>query len=84
MADAIATFDKNKSEEVRVGLTRFSGRELVDVRIFAEFRDAGPDRMPTKAGISLRVEQLPDLIGALQQARSEAVRRGLLPPLEGA
>jgi len=78
--DHIAIVAKNAREDVRVTLDEFKGTQLVDVRTFADFA-AGPveTRGPTKKGISLSVARLPDLIDALEAARSEAQRRGILP-----
>lgn len=63
----VATFAKNASEEVRVALTEFKGNALVDVRVYVSYKTTGQIG-PTKKGITLRVELLPELIGALQRA----------------
>jgi len=49
----------------------------VDVRIYAE-PDDSDERRPTKRGIALRVERLPELLEALHQAEEEARKAGLL------
>lgn len=74
-----AVIPKNSREEVRVCLDEFGGRQLVDVRVYADF-NAGPveTRGPTKKGVALAVERLPDLIKGLEAAKAEAIRRGLL------
>ena len=74
-----AVIPKNSREEVRVCLDEFGGHQLVDVRVYADF-NAGPveTRGPTKKGVALAVERLPDLIEGLEAARAEAIRRGLL------
>ena len=70
---------KNSAEDVRVALTEFNGHDLVDVRIFTDFRaGAAQVRGPTKNGVSLNVTALPALIEALGRARDEAERRGLI------
>ena len=71
----VATIDKNASEEVRVVLDTFKGHNLVDMRVFAAF-SAAAVKMPTKKGLSLRVEMIPDLIEGLQQAYAGARERG--------
>lgn len=81
MADPrpVAIVPKNSREEVRVCLTQFSGLDLIDVRTYADFSAGVVDvRGPTKKGVSLNIERLPDLIAALEAAREEAQRRGLL------
>lgn len=81
MGDAhqhIAIVRKNAVEEVRVALTEFCGKDLVDVRIFQEFAGANGERTPTRKGLALHVSKLPALIAALEAAREAAERRGLL------
>lgn len=67
--------------DVRVALDEFHGVDLIDVRVWADFKagPAGVVRAPTKKGVALNVRSLPELIQALQKAQEEAQRRGLLP-----
>jgi hypothetical protein len=65
-------------EEVRVALSEFNGHDLVNIRVWAEPRDGGPDKIPTKAGLALRVEKLPELIEALEEAERQAREAGLI------
>ena len=74
----IAVVPKNQREEIRVSIDQFKGTELLDVRIFANFDDGDGERRPTKKGISVKVERLPELIAALHLAEVEARRRGLI------
>ncbi|WP_426039466.1 PC4/YdbC family ssDNA-binding protein [Brevundimonas sp. DC300-4] len=71
----VATIGKNASEEVRVVLDTFKGHNLVDMRVFAAF-SAAAVKMPTKKGLSCRVEMLPDLIEGLRQAEVQARAMG--------
>ncbi len=73
----IATFPKSSIEEVRVTLSRFKGFDLVSARIWTD-ADEGGERRPTRKGITLRVERLPELLDALRQAEEEARKAGLL------
>jgi hypothetical protein len=75
----IAIVPKNSIEDVRISLNRFNGHDLVDVRTFTEPRTSRGERVPTKAGISLRIEALPALITALVRAQLAAVHAGILP-----
>lgn len=68
----IATVPKNAIEEVRVALTEFNGHALIDLRVYADFDGSAGGKRPTKKGISLARERLPDLIKALQAAQREA------------
>jgi hypothetical protein len=73
-----ATIRKNALEEIRVGLSEFNGHDLLNIRVWAEPRDGGTDRIPTKAGIACNVRLLPELIAALRQAEADARAQGLL------
>lgn len=77
----IATVPKNSREHIRVSLTAFKGYNLVDVRVYCE-RDG--EAKPTKAGVSVNVERLPELCAALEKAEAEAQRLGLLKLPSGA
>lgn len=77
MADTvIATIPKNSREEVRISLSEFRGVDLINLRIWFDAKDG--DKRPSKDGLALRLEKLPDLIQALQGAEHEARRAGLL------
>lgn len=85
MTDHVATIQKNSMEDVRVTLDEFSGHQLIDVRIYADFKTGNVEtRGPTKKGVSLNISRLPDLIAALVTAKAEAERRGLLPVADAA
>jgi Transcriptional Coactivator p15 (PC4) len=58
---------KNQSQTVRVTPTVYEGYELVDVRIYALNRSTG-EIGPTRRGISLNVDAIPELIDALTWA----------------
>jgi hypothetical protein len=67
----IATIPKNATEELRVFLTQYQGHQLVGCRVFYEPREGG-DKRPGKSGFNVRVEMLPKIIEALQQAARES------------
>jgi transcriptional coactivator p15 (PC4) len=74
----IAVIAKNSRETVRIALDQYHGADLVDIRVTVELNAETKVPIPTKKGISLRIEQLPELIAALQAAEAEARKRGLL------
>jgi hypothetical protein len=79
----IARIEKNRLEEVVIAVDHFRGVDLIDIRIHADFSGADKERRPTKKGIALKIEKLPDLIAALNAAADEARRRGLLKDTGG-
>jgi len=68
---SLAVIPKNQKESVHVALSTFKGRNLIDLRVYATWGD-DPSPRPTRNGVSLNVDRLPDLIRALQEAASQA------------
>ena len=75
---------KNAMEELRVGISEYRGHHLVNCRIWANYDSPLEERRPTRKGFALRLEQLPELIAALQKAEEEARAAGLLKDAEEA
>ena len=74
----VATLTKTSREDVRITLAEFERFATIDIRVWTIVDS--PARCPTKRGVTLQVGRLPALIAALQTARVEAERRGLLSP----
>jgi len=58
------------SKSVSVKVSTFEGRDgktRVDIRIFVTQEDEGKYSGPTKKGVTIPVEKLPDLIGILRR-----------------
>jgi len=55
----VYAFAKNSRDEVRATLTEYGGHPVVDLRVWVD----GPDdkSRPTRKGLTLRVEFLPEL-----------------------
>ena len=77
MDKVLATIPKGKNDEIRVGLQSFKGTEMFFARVFYQGDD--DEFRPGKNGLTLRVELLPELIAALQEAEQEARAAELLP-----
>lgn len=60
----VASFPKNKFEEIRVQVKEFKGYDLVDIRVFAGTRD-GEEKVPTGKGISINVSHFNELKKAI-------------------
>lgn len=76
-AHVVATLQKNAIEEVHVTLDEYNGAQLIDIRVFTQYRTTG-EIGPTKKGVSLKLELLPQLVEALRQAETKARSQGLL------
>ena len=64
MAEVIARFEKNSFEEVRVSLTEFKGKELIDLRVYYQ-PDGEEEMRPTKKGITISPEKFSELKKAI-------------------
>ena len=63
MDELIAQFEKNATEVVRVSLTEFRGRKLIDLRVYYT-NDEGEYR-PTRKGIAISVDGYPEFRNAI-------------------
>ena len=61
----VAEFAKNSRETIRVAVGEFKGHQLVHIRAWVAGADVA--LIPTKSGIALRLEMVPQLIEALQK-----------------
>jgi hypothetical protein len=64
MGEVIASFEKNSMEEVRVSLTEFKGKDLIDLRVYYQ-PEEGEQKRPTKKGITISPEKFPELKKAI-------------------
>ena len=66
----IAQFNKNSLEVVKISEAWFKGKRYFDIRIWAQGENPGEpgSEQPTKKGICLSIELLPELIQALKKA----------------
>ncbi len=77
----VGSFPKNNREEVRVTLSKYKGYDLVGVRQW--FRNENDEPRPSKSGVTIRVELLPELLQLIQRAKDTAVEKGILELEEG-
>ena len=74
----IDAFDKNPLEEVRVSIEEYRGYQLFGIRVWTENK-AG-EKVPTKKGITLQIEQFPRFKEAVERLASVLTEAGLLDP----
>lgn len=72
----IATFEKNKKEEVRVSLDTFHGKKLINLRVW--FKDDDGTMKPGKQGIALGMDRYKDLAGAVLELGQHLKTNGLI------
>jgi len=69
MEKAISTIEKNSLEQIRVHLTNFRGHDLLDIRVYyLDPSQPEADAKPTRKGISVSVDLIPELAKAIQKA----------------
>ena len=66
MDTTIATFKKNKFQEIRIGVREFKGNDLVDIRTWTMTQGSN-EMVPTAKGVSINVSLFADLKKAIAQ-----------------
>ena len=65
MDKTVATFQKNKFQEVRVGIREFKGNDLVDIRTWTMTQGSN-EMVPTAKGVTINVALFAELKKALE------------------
>jgi len=68
MSEPIAIIPKTSIDDIRVMWSEYKGRRYLDIRVYTEI-DGKTDRVPTKKGVTLRPDLIPELIKALESAQ---------------
>lgn len=77
MNQLVASFQKNKFEEVRVQVKEFKGYDLLDLRVYTTLKD-GEEKIPTGKGLSINVTHFIELKNAVLLAEQVLRENGLL------
>ena len=70
MDKTVAVFQKNKFQEVRVGIREFKGNDLVDIRTWT-MTQGSEDMVPTAKGVSININLLGELKKAITEVEKE-------------
>ena len=65
MDKTVYTFQKNKFQEVRVGIREFKGNDLVDIRTWTMVQGSS-EMVPTAKGVTINVSLFPELKKSLE------------------
>ncbi len=68
---AVYSFRKNALEQVRASISTYKGKQYADMRVYYESDDG--EWRPTKEGITIALDLLPELDEALKKLRKAAV-----------
>ncbi|MFT5206604.1 MAG: hypothetical protein ACI9CF_000343 [Candidatus Omnitrophota bacterium] len=77
MDKCVATFPKNKFEEIRVQIKEFKGYDLIDIRVFASAKD-GENKVPTGKGVSINITHFNELKKSILDVETELRAGNLL------
>jgi hypothetical protein len=58
-------FEKNTEERVRAEFSQWNGRDLFSLRVFFNVGSGTPDWRPTRKGLTIRTELIPELKKAM-------------------
>lgn len=76
MDEVIAQFEKNATEVLRISLTEYRGRQLLDARVY--YSDDEGQYRPTKKGVSLAVSLYPEFKQAMLVLEKVLLERKLI------
>jgi len=77
MQKTVRIFQKNKFQEIRVGITEYEGNDLVDIRTWSQRADS-EEKTPTSKGVSINVKLYPQLKEAVLALEKELKEGNLL------
>ncbi|MFA4991778.1 MAG: transcriptional coactivator p15/PC4 family protein [Candidatus Omnitrophota bacterium] len=60
MEKTVKVFQKNKFQEIRVGITNYEGNDLIDIRTWSQ-PSGSQEKVRTSKGISINVKLYPEL-----------------------
>ena len=77
MDKTIATFQKNKFQEIRVGIREFKGNDLIDIRTWT-MKQLTEVMVPTAKGVSINNHLLKDLKTSLDAVEAVLSENNML------
>jgi hypothetical protein len=66
----VKAFQKNKFQEIRIGVTEYEGNDLIDIRTWTQRPDS-EEKTPTSKGVSINVKLYPELKEAVLALEKE-------------
>ncbi len=70
MDKTVAVFQKNKFQEIRIGIRQYKGNDLVDIRTWTMTQGSN-EMVPTAKGVSININLLPELKKAIDAVEKE-------------
>ncbi len=70
MEKDIASFEKNKYQDIRVRVSEYQGNDVIDIRVWTQ-PPQGSEKVPTGKGVNINVRLFPQLKAAIEQLEKE-------------
>ena len=70
MEKDIASFEKNKYQDIRVRVSEYQGNDVIDIRVWTQ-PPQGSEKVPTGKGVNINVRLFPQLKAALEKLETE-------------
>jgi len=67
----VRELQKNTLDVIRIQKTKYKGHDLVDIRVYVE--DKHGEKIPTRKGITFKVDLLDEVISALEEIKEGVV-----------
>lgn len=77
MNKTVKTFEKNKFQEIRIGISEYEGNDLIDIRTWTLPKGA-EEKVPTSKGVSINVKLYPQLKEAILALEGELKSNNLI------
>jgi hypothetical protein len=77
MDKTVYTFQKNKFQEIRVGVREFKGNDLIDIRTWT-MTQGTEEMVPTAKGVSINIHLLDELKKSIAEIEKTLKENGML------
>lgn len=77
MIKTVKVFEKNKFQEIRIGISEYEGNDLIDIRTWTMPKGA-EEKVPTAKGVSINVKLYPQLKEAVLALEEELKTNNLI------
>ena len=77
MEKDVASFEKNKYQDIRVRVSEYQGNDVIDIRVWTQ-PPQGTDKVPTGKGINVNVRLYAKLKEAIDKLGEELKKSNML------
>ncbi|MBU0571631.1 MAG: transcriptional regulator [Candidatus Omnitrophica bacterium] len=77
MEKDIASFEKNKYQDIRVRVSEYQGNDVIDIRVWTQ-PPQGDEKVPTGKGVNINVRLFSELKAAIEKLEKELRENNML------